>query len=264
MGWWGKVLGGAFGFALGGPLGAAFGAAMGHRFDKGLEQNHYPGGYSASNQERTQTAFFIATFSVMGHIAKADGRVTEDEIALAQAVMREMALDTIQSKVARELFNQGKQSDFELDSVIDQFRYECSRRRVLIQMFIEIQLHAAYADGDLHLKEREILEYLASRLGFSKQHLEQLEMLVQAQRARQQSATEATSIPLEKAYGILGIEPAAGDADVKRAYRRMMSQHHPDKLVAKGLPEEMMKIATAQTQEIRAAYDVVKSARNMR
>jgi len=264
MGWWGKVLGGAFGFALGGPLGAAFGAAMGHRFDKGLAQNHYPGGHRASNQERTQTAFFIATFSVMGHIAKADGRVTKDEIALAQAVMREMALDTIQSKVARELFNQGKQPGFELDSIIDQFRHECSRRRVLIQMFIEIQLHAAYADGDLHPREREILEDLASRLGFSKQHLHQLEMLVQAQRARQHSTTGTNSIPLEKAYGILGIDPTTSDADVKKAYRRMMSQHHPDKLVAKGLPEEMMKIATAQAQEIRAAYDVIKGVRNMR
>ena len=111
MAWWGKVVGGAFGFMLGGPLGAAFGAAIGHNFDKGVAREHSATGSGASGQERIQAAFFTATFSVMGHIAKADGRVTEDEIALARAVMRDMALNTAQTRVAGELFNQGKKAE---------------------------------------------------------------------------------------------------------------------------------------------------------
>ncbi|MGE4617890.1 MAG: co-chaperone DjlA [Gammaproteobacteria bacterium] len=174
MAWWGKVVGGAFGFMLGGPLGAAFGAAIGHNFDKGVERDHFATGSGASSQERVQAAFFTATFSVMGHIAKADGQVTQEEIALARAVMRDMALNTAQTRVATDLFNQGKQPDFDIDAVIDQFRRECHRRLTLMQMFVEIQLHAAYADGALHPREEAVLKRLASRLGFSEQHFAHL------------------------------------------------------------------------------------------
>ena len=266
MAWWGKVVGGAFGFMLGGPLGAAFGAAFGHNFDKGVERDHFATGSRASSQERVQAAFFTATFSVMGHIAKADGQVTHEEIALARAVMRDMALNTAQTRVATDLFNQGKQPDFDIDAVIDQFRRECHRRLTLMQMFVEIQLHAAYADGALHPREEAVLKHLASRLGFSEQHFAHLKALVRAQRhgdggpGRRGQAAQASLTP-DEAYAILGVAPDTNDADVKKAYRRLMSQHHPDKLVAKGLPEEMMKAATAKTQEIKAAYDVIKPAR---
>ena len=263
MAWWGKVAGGAFGFMLGGPLGAAFGAAIGHSFDKGLAQDHFATGSGASGQERIQAAFFTATFSVMGHIAKADGRVTEDEIALARAVMRDMALNTAQTRVARDLFNQGKQSDFDLDGVVDQFRRECHRRQTLMQMFIEIQLHAAYADNTLHPHEAIVLKHITARLGFSERYFVQLEALVRAQRYGEggRGPRGQASLMPDEAYAILGVAPDAKDAEVKKAYRRLMSQHHPDKLVAKGLPEEMMKVATAKTQEIKAAYDAVKAAR---
>jgi DnaJ like chaperone protein len=263
MAWWGKVVGGAFGFMLGGPLGAAFGAAIGHSFDKGLAQDRFATGSRASSRERIQAAFFTATFSVMGHIVKADGRVTEDEIALASAVMRDMALNKAQTRVARKLFNQGKQADFDLDGVVEQFRRECHRRQTLMQMFIEIQLHAAYADGSLHPHEAAVLEHLASRLGFSERHFEQLEALVRAQRHRDggRSRPRQAALTAVEAYAILGVAPSANDGEIKKAYRRLMSQHHPDKLVAKGLPEEMMKVATAKTQEIKAAYDAVKAAR---
>ena len=260
MAWWGKVVGGTFGFMFGGPLGAAFGAAVGHSFDKGVRQDNFASGSSAPNQERIQAAFFTATFSVMGHIAKADGQVTEDEIALARAVMRDMAFNTAQTRVARDLFNQGKQPGFDLDGVIGQFRRECHRRQTLLQMFIEIQLHAAYADGTLHPGEAAVLKQIASRLGFSEQHLAQLESLVAAQRRGQDGNAPASLTP-DEAYAILGVASTTNDADVKKAYRRLMSQHHPDKLIAKGLPDEMMKVATAKTQEIKAAHDAIKAAR---
>ena len=93
MTWWGKLFGGAFGFMLGGPLGALIGAALGHSFDKGLSSLPTDeAGFAPGDRERVQTAFFTATFSVMGHVAKVDGRVSENEIALAQSVMAEMSL----------------------------------------------------------------------------------------------------------------------------------------------------------------------------
>lgn len=259
MSWWGKIAGGAFGFMLGGPLGALIGATIGHQFDTGVnaldERGWVPG-----DQERVQTAFFTATFSVMGHVAKADGRVSKHEIKAAEQVMASMSLSSDMRKAAIKLFNTGKQDDFPLDDVLQQFRRECYRRQTLIRLFIEIQLQAAYADGVLHPKERDVLWHICRQLGVSERDFE---TLIGAAGAEQHSggASGASRMTLDDAYSILEITPRASDREVKKAYRLLMSRHHPDKLVAKGLPEEMMKLATEKTQEIRAAYELVKKSR---
>jgi len=265
MSWWGKIVGGAFGFILGGPLGAMLGAAIGHNFDKGLKSVGSESPYgSGPQQERIQSAFFTAVFSVMGHVAKADGRVSEDEITMARSVMAEMSLNPSQTRVAMDLFNQGKRASFELDPVIAQFKRECRRRATLLQMFLEILLHAAYADGVLHNNEAALLKNISRSLGFSDAHFNQLEAMVRAQRFFTGDHVPAGKSPgdlLTDAYALLGVERSASDSEVKKSYRRLMSQHHPDKLIAKGLPEEMVKIATQKTQEIKAAYELVMKQR---
>lgn len=270
MSWWGKVVGGAFGFMLGGPLGALLGAVLGHQFDKGLKlQGQFGGAFSPGDQERVQMAFFTALFSTMGHVAKADGRVSENEIEMARGVMQQMRLDEQQKRAAIELFNQGKQPDFELDAVLEQFRQEARRRRTLLQMFMEILIHAAHADGVLHPKEQSVLRHIAQRLGFSATEYEQLLNMVAAQRQFHQQyaggGTQGAGRPagdqLKQAYELLGVSSDASDDAVKKAYRRQMNQHHPDKLVARGLPEEMIKIANEKTQEIKNAYELIKKSR---
>lgn len=271
MGWWGTVLGGAFGFLLGGPLGALLGAALGRRFDKGIDRFSLPGA-DPGDQERVQTAFFTATFAVMGHLAKVDGQVSRDEIRLAESVMTRMQLDADMRRTAIGLFNEGKAPGFDLDAVLDQFRRECHGRRHLLQMFIEIQLHACYADGALHAEEARVLRHICDRLGFSRQEFAHLEALVRAARTFAGAGAGAgagggrpgappSRNRLAEAYKVLGVGRDASDAEIKTAYRRMMNQHHPDKLVAKGLPEEMIALATEKTQEIKAAYETIKAAR---
>ncbi|MBW9264732.1 MAG: co-chaperone DjlA [Candidatus Thiodiazotropha sp. (ex. Lucinisca nassula)] len=270
MSWWGKLVGGAFGFMLGGPLGAVLGAALGHRFDKGLqglpdEQISWGPG----DQERVQTAFFTATFSVMGHLAKADGRVSPDEIKLAEALMAQMSLSSEMRKTAIRLFNEGKAEGFPLDEVVEQFRLECHRRQTLIQMFLEIQIQAAYADNRMDRAEEALLLHICSLLNVSEFTFRRLERMIRAQSHyagtgrgdRAPSRTQGLSV--KDAYDILNITPEATDKEVKRAYRRLISQHHPDKLVSKGLPEEMMKMAAQKTDEIKKAYERVKQARGM-
>ncbi len=260
MSWWGKLLGGAVGFMLGGPLGALLGAALGHGFDR-QGAAAAPG---LDRMERRQTVFFTAAFSVMGHMAKADGLVSRDEIRLASRVMERMDLPPPLREFARRLFSEGKHPDFPLDSVLEQLAGE-ARSRDLMLMFLEIQVFAAYADGRVHPAERAILSRICTRLGFDSATLAQVETLVQAELGREFSASDGvTGAPLADAYAVLGVSAEADDAAIKRAYRRLMSQHHPDKLVAKGLPEEMMKLATAKAQEIKGAYERVKAARGQR
>jgi len=266
MSWWGKIIGGSFGFMLGGPLGAVFGAALGHNVDRGLGQLG-GAGFAPGNQERVQSAFFTATFSVMGHIAKADGKVTKDEIEIANALMQQLNLSPEMMATARRLFGEGKSPNFPLDDVLKQFRQECHRRQTLMRMFLEMQIHAAFADGVLHPAEKKALQHICDMLGFS-QH--EFDHLVDMVRAHNQSAGgsrgagSSGGLSESMAYKVLDVDTNATDAEVKKAYRRLMNQHHPDKLVAKGLPDEMMEVAKEKSQEIRAAYDVIKNARGMK
>lgn len=265
MSWWGKLLGGTFGFLLAGPLGALAGAALGHNFDKGLAAGSPRIAFDPGAQERVQTAFFTALFSLLGHIAKSDGQVSQSEIDLARDVMRRMNLNEQMREAAMRLFGEGKKADFPLQDVLRQFRQECHRRRNLMQMFVEILLHAAYADGKLHPAEREVLNQVRTQLGFSEPEFRHIEALVRnarhfGDRDRHADRVSAGTL-LREAYEILGVGQNASDAEVKKAYRRLMNQHHPDKLVAKGLPEEMMRLATEKTQEIKKAYETVKKAR---
>lgn len=254
MAWWGTVLGGTLGYMFGGPLGALLGAALGRNFDSGVTLNSR-GGFSPGETERVQAAFFTATFSIMGHIAKADGQVSDDEIATARNIMAQMQLDASQRETAIKLFNQGKETNFPLDDVLSQFKRECHGRRNLVQMFIQIQVATVLADGEVHPAEKKILYHIADVLGFSHQQIDQFFHFASGQ---QPSSTST----LKQAYALLGVNETDDDSTIKKSYRRLMNQHHPDKLVAKGLPEEMMRLATEKTQQIQKAYDQIKKSRD--
>jgi len=264
MNWWGKLIGGAFGFMLGGPLGALFGAVIGHNFDVGLQHQGTPGPATWGRQERVQTAFFTATFSVMGYLCKADGRVSKEEIAIARQVMARMELNVDQRQAAMALFREGKKESFPVDDVLRQLRNEIGYHPNLQRMFIEIQMYAAYADGVLHPAEKSVLQNICSVFGFSRHDFEVLAAAIGGEVHHRHSARHArtAAISLKDAYAVLGVAADATDAEVKKSYRRLMNQHHPDKLVSKGLPEEMIKIAEQRTHEIRQAYEKIKEARN--
>ncbi len=260
MSWWGKLIGGYLGFALGGPIGAVLGAALGHNFDEASQNTQ-----SIGQQNRSQAAFFAATFSVMGHICKADGQVTEDEISTAKMVMAQMSLSPAQKDAAIALFNEGKKDNFPLADILQQLKSELGLSKNVKRVFIEIQCAAACADGILHPAEQKLLEEICRFIRFSEYELNSILAAILAG-AQQQSSSQGGrfgNMQLQHAYTILNIDPNAHDREVKRAYRKLISQHHPDKLIAKGLPEEMMKITTQKTQEIRAAYECIMHARKL-
>jgi DnaJ like chaperone protein len=191
----------------------------------------------------------------MGHVAKADGQVSAREISAARNIMAQMQLSGTQREAAIKLFDQGKAADFPLEAVLHQFKKECHRRRNLIQMFVEIQISTAMADGKVDASEKQIIYTIGDILGFSRSNIEHLFNI-----AGSASASVSDSLSLTQAYEILGISKGSSEAEIKKAYRRLMSQHHPDKLVAKGLPDEMIALATEKTQEIRKAYDLIKES----
>lgn len=262
----GKLIGAVIGYMVGGLVGLMIGVILGHQLDKHLMR--LGGGFlfshMAQQQMQVQQIFFEATFTVMGHLAKADGRVSEQEIALARQVMARMGLDEAAQRQAMNFFGRGKEPGFDLEVMLQTLRSALAGRANLIRMFLEIQLSAAFADGQLEAAERRILERICSVLGFPLQAFEQLVNMIQAEMHSQQQGGRAQGPSLEDAYAILNIEESASDAEVKRAYRRLTSQHHPDKLAAKGLPKEMMKLAEQKTHEIRTAYERIRDTRGFK
>jgi len=259
---WGKVIGGFLGFLIGNLPGLLVGIWIGNSFDKGLNQN-FSAAFGNSDPAETQRVFFTTTFAVMGHIAKADGVVSKQEIAAAEQVMQQLGLDEAKRKQAIEAFSLGKSDDFDLNSNLESLIKHCIRKPSLIQMFLEIQILAATADGQVSPPEMQILYLIGGLFRISRSHMDRLVEMVIAQRSFHQGggsgyARNQSGPTIEQAYKVLGVSENASKAETKRAYRKLMSQHHPDKLVAKGMPEEMIKVATEKSQEIQAAYEMIK------
>ncbi len=265
---WGKILGFVFGFMLSKSLfGALLGLWLGHLFDRGRGFNFNGIAGGKEDEISRQAAFFYTTFSVMGHVAKAKGKVTSHEIAFASAYMDKLGLNSDLRQQGQNAFREGKSSGFPLKNRLVKFKRLMGNRHDLLLMFLEIQIQVAFSDGELDDAERSVLHTIAKLLGYSAGELDNLlEMIIARTNFHQQHAghrqqatgnTPFSSQHLANAYKVLGIDKNASMSVIKKAYRKLMSQHHPDKLIAKGLPPEMMQSAKEKTQEIQAAYEFI-------
>lgn len=249
----GKVFGAIIGFFVGSLPGAVIGFLLGLWFDHSRAR-------LTGNSAEAQRVFFRSTFAVMGYVSKADGRVTETEIAAAEQLMQRLALTPESRREAIRQFNRGKGAGFDLDAELTEFRHACRGRINLVRMFLEIQIQTVLADGQVTNAEKEAIRAIARGLGLSDADVARLEAMLSAGAGGWQGDRPAEDT-LREAYAVLGVSEAASDADIKKAYRHLMNQHHPDKLVSKGLPEEMMKMAEEKTRQISAAYDTIRKAR---
>ncbi|MCP5326027.1 MAG: co-chaperone DjlA [Oceanospirillaceae bacterium] len=256
----GKFIGGLIGALIGKTFVALLiGIAVGHIFDR------MAAGKRAPVQMDGQNIFFRVTFLIMGQLAKADGRVSEQEIEAARFIMDQMGLNDAQRKAAIGYFTEGKSPHFDCVPELEKLARVIKNRGSLVQMFLEVQLSVAYADGELSLAEKSLLDKVCRILGITQMQFEYIHARIRAAneqyryQANNRFKSEADEIAT--AYAVLGVDAKVSDDELKRAYRRLMSQHHPDKLVAKGLPEEMMQIAKEKTQEIQTAYDKVRKFR---
>ena len=270
MRWTGKVVGGSIGLMAFGPIGAAIGALVGHQFDNAVDDSERLNGpEGAFTPIETAEQFFLSTFRVMGHLAKADGRVSEQEIAAARGVMTALRLDGHQVAAAINEFTRGKQTSFNVMDELRRLARACAGRPDLVRTFVEIQVRFCLAGNNLEGSVRKYLNRVATTLGVSVLELAQIEAVLRIQRGGGFNREQRTGpVPnpgqqLELAYKVLEVQSNASNDDVVKAYRRALSRHHPDKLKANGLPESMIEHAKERTQQIIEAYELIKERRGM-
>ncbi len=281
MVWIGKAIGGVLGYAvLGHKVGwisVLMGMAVGHMFDRQFEKALGHG----VNQAEVQSVFFEAVFLCMGHLAKKDGHVSEKEILMARQIMAHMQLLEVQRLRAIELFTEGKSLPH-TDEVLERFKLLAGRNKNLLRMFLQLEFQAAYAEGPPDGEPYEYLKHMAGKLGFSLFEFEGMARIFRAQYFFQKSQhfqnsgysqnsqnsqnsqgyqPRSAAEQLKDGFGILGVSENSSKEEVKKAYRKQMNQYHPDKLVAKGLPESMMKSATEKTQSIKEAYELINKVK---
>lgn len=279
----GKIIGFIIGLLIANIFGAIIGGVIGHFLVDEKKRNQFQTQYINSSifgTRLTPASLFIqTTFAVLGHLSKAKGRVTEFDIEWARDTMAKMQLNQESRQLAQKAFQKGKASSFPLRTAIRELVIAYHHRNDLLQMFLEIQFQAAANDGELQQEERRILELVAEELGvshyqfeqllnmfFASQHFEQeydeeKDYSYQSQREHSYHRNEPS---LRDAFAVIGVSEDSDQATVKKAYRRLMHEYHPDRLVAKGLPEEMMKMATQKTQQIQAAYALICKAKGWR
>jgi DnaJ like chaperone protein len=221
---------------------------------------------AVSGLHAVQSRFLDTTFAVMGAVCKADGVVTPDEIRVTEEMFVRLGLSPELREAAKEAFRRGKSAEFDLDAAVDEFARAARGATALHQLFLQIQLSAVAADGRVHPAEREILVRVARRLGLGEIDIARLEALLRAAAGGAASPGAGSTRPppqqrLDDAYAALGVTPQASESEIKSAYRKLMRDNHPDRLTAKGLPENMRAMAEERAREINVAYDLIKQAR---
>ncbi|MBB5321364.1 co-chaperone DjlA [Marinobacter oulmenensis] len=249
----GGLIGYAFGRFPGFLIGAAIGAFLFNRLKSRL----------INRLQDVQNGFIESVFAVMGALCKSDGVVSQDEIDMAEAMFARFRLNETQKATAKAAFNRGKAPDFDLDAELDDFLRRCGRQPAFLQMFLQVQVSAVAADGQVHPAEHEMLVRIARRLGLPESQVDQLEAMLRGAHAGQAGGAGGytTGQQLDDAYKVLGVSSDASDAEIKKTYRKLMSENHPDKLAGRGMPESMREMAEERTREISHAYDVIKDAR---
>jgi len=258
----GKLIGALVGWVLlRHPVGIVIGALFGHLWDVGA--------IGAGNRAASPRDFIGPLFGLAGAIAKSDGRVSEPEIAATEKLIARLGLSAEQRAEAIARFKDGKQDSFNIGMAIADLRDWCRGRRDRAYILLDLLLEIVFAEGSLAPEKIAIVRRLCATLGVHEQELAALAAMrgygfgYAGAGGYRQSQPPPGSAPHEKdPYAVLGITREANEREIKTAYRRLMSQHHPDKLG--DVPEELKRRAEERAREINAAYEKIRVERGIR
>ena len=253
-----KLIGALLGFYFLGFFGAFIGYFLGSVIDRYIAYGI--GGVNPLSQHQRQSVFLETVFILMGKLAKADGHISQDEIDHVEQFIQKLGMSAEHRQQAIALFKQGADANFDIEPSLKKFIAICGNTNNLKQMLLVYLIVMALSDGHIHSAEEIMLKDVARHFGYDQAAFKQiLDMVLNQSHFAGGQTTSATS--LEDAYKALGVSKESSDHEIKRAYRKLMSQYHPDKLMGQGVPEDMIAVATEQAKEVQVAYNLIATSR---
>ena len=249
---WGKVIGGFAGFAIGGPLGLIMGTVAGHAYDK---MKAGDAGRIDDNVNR-QVAFTTAGIVLSAKMAKADGRVTRAEVDAFKELFH---IPPDEMKNVGRLFNEAKKDAQDFEPYAEQISMMFAHQPAVMEELLGGLFHIARADGFVHPQEIEFLRKTALIFGFSEVQFERLKAIHMGGPGGDVGGADGVD-----PYQVLGLSRKVSDDEIKKTYRTLIRENHPDTLIAQGMPQEFIDVANEKMAAINAAYDVVEKERELK
>ncbi|RZB37009.1 MAG: DnaJ like chaperone protein [Desulfobacteraceae bacterium Eth-SRB2] len=251
MGFLGKVIGGTIGFAMAGPLGAIAGAALGHAFDSGGQTYYTTERARLSAGEEAQFTFFVAAFSMLAKLVKADGQVSKEEInAVENFMVYDLNLNPESKRLATNIFHTAIDSPDNFNAFAGQFYNQFRSQYQMLDLMIDILVRVSVADGRLNPNEEKLILSAVRIFNFNDEKYRKLKSKYIQN--------------VEKYYAVLGCDRNDSNEHIKKQYRKLVSDYHPDKIASKGLPEEFGKFASDKFREIQSAYEEIKKEKGIK
>ncbi|NNC57323.1 MAG: co-chaperone DjlA [Woeseiaceae bacterium] len=263
--YWGKIIGTLAGLATLKPWFVVLGLFLGHQFDRGFADRYRNFESQGADIGRVPDEFVRALFQTMGHLAKVDGRVSEEEIRAARMIMHRLGLSPANVRRAIHWFDDGKRPGFPVLQTVRDARRTSARTAAHRTMFVRLLLEVVLARDVLNKEERALVWSVCSEFDIGRVELAQLEAMIRAQKGFKRSpAGSADAARVRGAYDALGITPEATNEEIKKAYRRLMNKNHPDKIASTNPEATVLAAAERRTREVRGAYEMLKARRSIR
>ena len=234
---WGKIIGSATGFAFGGPIGALLGGAAGHALDKFKTKEKLP-----EELALKQIGFTIGVIVLSAKMAKADGKVTKSEI---KAFKEKINVPDNEIKNVARLWDQAKKTTDGFEVYAKQISNLLEKNSSVLEELLNLLVIIAEADGKITNLEKIYLKEVSNIFGFSEQDFERI-----------------CSSKLDKQidpYQTLGVLKDAPLEEIKNKWKTLAMKHHPDRLIAQGIPQDIIETNTYRLKEINNAWDLIKN-----
>ncbi len=273
MAWIGKLIGGTVGMVLGGPLGMVAGAAFGHMIDRSSDGTVQGDGgeipfgfthrqgtgspFSGDSQYQAQLVFFVGTFSMLAKLAMADGGVSPQERRkVEEFIDQDLQLVGDSREASLRIFETAIREGGTFEEYALQYYQQFHRERNMLELAVDILFRVGMADGSMTRSEQQLIRHALQIFRLPQSLFDSL-------KNRYGSGGLGRQNQKKKSYAVLGISPSADNDEVKRAYRKMVSEYHPDKIAAKGLPDEFISFAHDKFREIQEAYQEIRTERGI-
>ena len=241
---WGKIIGGTAGFALGGPLGAIIGVMAGNVYDRSKKTSFK---LNTIPNEQKQNIFALSVIILSAKIAKSDGKVTKDEI---EAFKEKFKIPKTELEQVSKIFNEAKKSTYGYKKIADQVGTLFADNKILLEELLNNLFYIAEADGNVSVNEIELLKSISHSFNLNDDDF---------QRIFHTRLKDKNSDP----YKVLGVNRDDNDDIIRKKWILLSKEHHPDNLVAKGMPQEFIDQANKELSSINLAYDKIKKYRGI-